>query len=73
VVLWLGLTYAVFTGLVVEERKPTLAEGIHGGWLLAVVATRAFAYIALAAWYATFVGLLRALATGLARSSRAQG
>lgn len=43
VVLWLGLTYAVFTALVVKERKPTLAEGIHGGWLLAVVATQAVA------------------------------
>jgi tellurite resistance protein TehA-like permease len=43
VVLWLGLTYTVFTALVVKERKPTLAEGIHGGWLLAVVATQAVA------------------------------
>ncbi|GEJ56966.1 tellurite resistance/C4-dicarboxylate transporter family protein [Anaeromyxobacter diazotrophicus] len=42
-VLWLGLTYAVFTALTVKERKPTLAEGIHGGWLLAVVATQAVA------------------------------
>lgn len=42
-ILWLGLTYAVFTGLIVKEHKPTLAEGIHGGWLLAVVATQAVA------------------------------
>lgn len=41
--LWLGLTYAVFTALTVKERKPALAEGIHGGWLLAVVATQAVA------------------------------
>lgn len=41
--LWLGLTYAVFTALTVKEHKPALAEGIHGGWLLAVVATQAVA------------------------------
>jgi tellurite resistance protein TehA-like permease len=39
--LWLIFTYAVFTGLTVKENKPTLAEGIHGGWLVAVVATQA--------------------------------
>ncbi|MBI4581609.1 MAG: tellurite resistance/C4-dicarboxylate transporter family protein [Planctomycetes bacterium] len=38
--LWAGLTYVVFTGLTVKERKPSLAEGISGGWLIAVVATQ---------------------------------
>ena len=37
-VLWFGLTCAIFVGLSVKEEKPTLAEGINGGWLLAVVA-----------------------------------
>jgi hypothetical protein len=30
--LWLGFTYAIFTGFTVKEDKPSLAEGIHGGW-----------------------------------------
>ena len=38
-VLWLVLVYAVFTALTVKETKPTLEQGIHGGWLVAVVAT----------------------------------
>jgi tellurite resistance protein TehA-like permease len=29
----------------VKENKPTLAEGIHGGWLLSVVATQAVAVL----------------------------
>ena len=43
IVLWAGFTYAIFTGLTVKEQKPTLAEGINGGWLIAVVATQAVA------------------------------
>lgn len=39
--LWAGFTYAIFTGFTVKEDKPSLTEGIHGGWLLAVVATQA--------------------------------
>jgi tellurite resistance protein TehA-like permease len=39
--LWMLLTYTIFTGVTVKETKPTLAEGIHGGWLIAVVATQA--------------------------------
>jgi tellurite resistance protein TehA-like permease len=38
IVLWAVLTYAVFTALTVKSTKPTLAEGINGGWLVAVVA-----------------------------------
>lgn len=41
VLLWALLTYTVFTGFAVKEKKPSLAEGIHGGWLVAVVATQA--------------------------------
>jgi tellurite resistance protein TehA-like permease len=35
------LIYTIFTALTVKDSKPTLAEGIHGGWLIAVVATQA--------------------------------
>ncbi len=41
--LWALLTYGIFTALTVKENKPTLAEGINGGWLIAVVATQAVA------------------------------
>ncbi len=39
-VLWLVLTYAIFTCLTVKENKPSLEDGINGGWLTAVVATQ---------------------------------
>ena len=39
--LWAICTYTVFTLLTVGEKKPNLAEGINGGWLIAVVATQA--------------------------------
>lgn len=42
-VLWLGLTYAIFTAFTVKEDKPTLDRGINGAWLLAVVATQSVA------------------------------
>lgn len=38
--LWVVCTYAIFVALSVREEKPSLAEGINGGWLLAVVATQ---------------------------------
>jgi tellurite resistance protein TehA-like permease len=41
IALWLVLTYTIFTAITIKEKKPTLAEGMHGGWLLAVVATQA--------------------------------
>lgn len=40
VVLWALLTYAIFTIIVVKPDKPTLAEGINGGWLISVVAAQ---------------------------------
>ncbi len=43
--LWMILTYTIFTALTVKQRKPSLAEGIHGGWLIAVVATQAVAVL----------------------------
>ncbi len=40
VVLWATCTYTIFALLTVRDQKPTLAEGINGGWLVAVVATQ---------------------------------
>lgn len=39
-VLWSLVTYGIFTAFMVRETKPSLAEGINGGWLTAVVATQ---------------------------------
>lgn len=44
-VLWLGLTYAVFVALTVKQQKPPLDEGITGAWLLAIVATQSVALL----------------------------
>lgn len=40
IVLWAGLTYGVFAIVTVKAMKPSLAEGINGGWLVAVVAAQ---------------------------------
>ena len=40
IVLWAFVTYTVFTVLTVKAEKPPLAEGINGGWLVAVVAAQ---------------------------------
>lgn len=39
--IWLCLTYAIFTVLIVKEDKPDLSKGINGAWLVAIVATQA--------------------------------
>jgi tellurite resistance protein TehA-like permease len=44
-VLWLLLTYTIFTAVTIKRDKPTLADGINGGWLLAVVATQSIAVL----------------------------
>jgi tellurite resistance protein TehA-like permease len=44
-VFWIVLIYAVFAAFSVKEHKPTLAEGINGGWLLAVVSTQSIAVL----------------------------
>jgi len=43
--LWIVLTYAIFTNLTIKETKPTIDQGITGGWLLAVVATQSIAVL----------------------------
>lgn len=40
ILLWAGITYGVLTALTVKADKPALAEGINGGWLVAVVAAQ---------------------------------
>ncbi len=45
IVSWLALTYTIFTAFTIKERKPALAEGISGAWLLAVVATQSTAVL----------------------------
>jgi tellurite resistance protein TehA-like permease len=40
IVLWAVVTYTVFSVLTVKADKPPLAEGINGGWLVAVVAAQ---------------------------------
>jgi tellurite resistance protein TehA-like permease len=46
IVLWISLTYVIFTALTVKRGKPPLERGITGGWLLAVVATQSIAVLA---------------------------
>jgi tellurite resistance protein TehA-like permease len=43
--LWAALTYTVLAILTVKVDKPSLAEGINGGWLLAVVAAQSVAVL----------------------------
>ncbi len=38
--LWCLVMYAFFTAVTIRERKPTLANGINGAWLIAAVATQ---------------------------------
>jgi tellurite resistance protein TehA-like permease len=45
VVLWCVLTYGIFTALIVKQDKPSIARGINGGWLLAVVSTQSIAVL----------------------------
>jgi tellurite resistance protein TehA-like permease len=45
IALWAIVTYTVFTALTVGAQKPSLAEGINGGWLLPVVAAQSVAVL----------------------------
>ncbi|MDN5786196.1 tellurite resistance/C4-dicarboxylate transporter family protein [Pseudorhodobacter sp.] len=45
ILLWIGLTYTIFTVFMVKEEKPTLERGITGAWLLTVVATQSIAVL----------------------------
>jgi tellurite resistance protein TehA-like permease len=41
--LWAIVTYTVFTALTVKVEKPPIAQGLNGGWLVAVVAAQSVA------------------------------
>jgi tellurite resistance protein TehA-like permease len=43
--LWIALTYGIFFNLTIKDNKPTIDQGITGGWLLAVVATQSVAIL----------------------------
>ncbi|MDD5266539.1 MAG: tellurite resistance/C4-dicarboxylate transporter family protein [Methylococcales bacterium] len=45
IMLWIGLTYTIFSGFTIKKHKPTLDKGINGAWLLAVVATQSIAVL----------------------------
>ncbi|MCC7325784.1 MAG: tellurite resistance/C4-dicarboxylate transporter family protein [Burkholderiales bacterium] len=45
IVLWVAVTYTIFTGFAVKTNKPTLDKGISGAWLLAVVSTQSIAVL----------------------------
>ena len=45
IVLWGTLTYAILTVLTVKRDKPSLEQGISGGWLVTVVAAQSVAVL----------------------------
>jgi len=45
IALYVLLIYSVFTALTIKPEKPPLAEGIHGGWLVSVVAAQSVAVL----------------------------
>ncbi len=55
IVLWSAITYGVLALLTVKAAKPSLANGINGGWLVSVVAAQSVAVLGtqLAAGFAT--------------------
>ncbi len=44
-ILWLIITYTIFTILTVKSDKPPFTNGINGAWLLAVVSTQSLAVL----------------------------
>ena len=44
-ILWVILTYTIFTALTIKQDKPSLGEGITGAWLTAIVATQSVAIL----------------------------
>lgn len=42
---WVLTTYGVFTAIMVRKKKPKIADGLNGGWLLSVVATQSLAIL----------------------------
>jgi tellurite resistance protein TehA-like permease len=58
--LWALLNYTIFTILTVKRAKPTLGDGISGGWLLSVVAAQSLSILSgqLAAHFAPYQDLV---------------
>jgi tellurite resistance protein TehA-like permease len=44
-ILWLIITYTIFTNLTIKSDKPSFSDGINGSWLLAVVSTQSLAIL----------------------------
>jgi len=44
-VLWFGIMYAFFIAVTIREKKPALASGINGAWLLAAVSTQSISIL----------------------------
>ncbi|HET9181180.1 MAG TPA: tellurite resistance/C4-dicarboxylate transporter family protein [Candidatus Angelobacter sp.] len=64
--LWAVFIYVIFCAFTVKEEKPSLAGGIHGGWLLAVVATQSLSIlVALLALWSPHHGAMLFAALGL--------
>lgn len=40
IILWGIFTYLIFSALTIKKNKPLFADGINGGWLVAVVSTQ---------------------------------
>ncbi len=45
--LWVIVIYSLFTGFTIKAVKPPLEKGIHGGWLLSVVATQSVSILSI--------------------------
>ncbi len=43
--LWFVLIYTFISAVTINESKPSLVEGLHGGWLIVVVATQAISVL----------------------------
>jgi len=56
-ILWLLVMYGVLAALTTKAEKPSLAEGLNGGWLISVVATQSVSIMtALIASERSFIG-----------------
>ncbi|UOF91865.1 tellurite resistance/C4-dicarboxylate transporter family protein [Fodinisporobacter ferrooxydans] len=45
ILLWITIMYTFFTAVTVRRKKPTLAAGINGAWLIAAVATQSISIL----------------------------
>ena len=45
IILWVVIMYSFFTAMTVRENKPSIADGLNGAWLLAVVATQSISVL----------------------------